>query len=114
MHHQTRTLSQEGQHLLFVSSTRGRQLRKTWEEILVGGTDRQITSRQTERDELTADKEKFDQEQQVATEYLSTLNQQWTSLQADLSKLYQQNVALEGQLNEVNSQLTETLEANAR
>ena len=77
-------------------------------------TDRQITSRQMERDELTADKEKFDQEQQVAAEYLSTLNQQWTSLQKELSKLYQQNVALEGQLNEVNSQLTETLEANAR
>ena len=77
-------------------------------------TDRQITSRQMERDELTADKEKFDQEQQVAAEYLSTLNQQWTSLQTELSKLYQQNVALEGQLNEVNSQLTETLEANAR
>ena len=77
-------------------------------------TDRQITSRQMERDELTADKEKFDQEQQVAAEYLSTLNQQWTSLQTELSKLYQQNVALEGQLNEVNRQLTETLEANAR
>ena len=77
-------------------------------------TDRQITSRQTERDELTADKEKFDQEQQVAAEYLSTLNQQWTSLQTELSKLYQQNVALEGQLNEVNRQLTETLEANVR
>ena len=76
-------------------------------------TDRQIASRQTERDELTADKEKFDQEQQVAAEYLSTLNQQWTSLQTELSKLYQQNVALEGQLNEVNSRLTETLEANA-
>ena len=77
-------------------------------------TDRQIMSRQTERDELTADKGKFDQEQQVAAEYLSTLNQQWTSLQTELSKLYQQNVALEGQLNEVNSQLTDALEASAK
>lgn len=77
-------------------------------------TDRQIMSRQVERDELTADKGKFDQEQQVAAEYLSTLNQQWTSLQTELSKLYQQNVALEGQLNEANSQLTDALEANAK
>ena len=76
-------------------------------------TDRQIMSRQTERDELTADKSKFDQEQQVAAEYLNTLNQQWTSLQTELSKLYQQNVALEAQLNEINSQLTQTLESSA-
>ena len=77
-------------------------------------TDRQINVRQTERDKLTADKGKFDREQQVAADYLNTLNQKWTSLQAELSRLYQENVALEARLSEISEQATQAVEADVQ
>ena len=77
-------------------------------------TDRQINARETERDKLTSDKGKFDREQEVAADYLNTLNQKWGSLQAELSRLYQENVTLEEQLSEISEQVTQSVEADVK
>ena len=50
----------------------------------------------------------------MAADYLNTLNQKWGSLQAELSRLYQENVTLEAQLSEISEQVTQSFEADVK
>ncbi|MCH2125990.1 MAG: hypothetical protein MK165_14450 [Pirellulaceae bacterium] len=69
-----------------------------------------IAYRQQERDKLETDLQKFVQEQDEAANYLTSLEEKWTRRRQDLSRLYQTNLLLEQQLEQISVALTKKID----
>jgi hypothetical protein len=75
----------------------------------IAGTQQQTAFRQQESDDLKFDLEKFNFEGQKLTELATTLGDQRTALQAELSNLYKTNSQLNQELSDIDRELTEEI-----